>query len=193
MRREKADTMQSPVDEAPCADAPNADGGMALDEARTWARIGVLSALALVFGYIETFIPLPVPVPGIKLGLANVAVLLALETADVKSAALVAAVKVLASGFLFGNPVMMLYSAGGTLLAFVAMAALSRVRGLSLVLVAVVGAIMHNVGQLAVASMLLGTPLVFAWAPVLIVAACVTGALIGVAARFTVSCLEGGR
>lgn len=185
--------MQSPVDEAPCADAPNADGGMTLDEARTWARIGVLSALALVFGYIETFIPLPVPVPGIKLGLANVAVLLALETADVKSAALVAAVKVLASGFLFGNPVMMLYSAGGTLLAFVAMAALSRVRGLSLVLVAVVGAIMHNVGQLAVASMLLGTPLVFAWAPVLIVAACVTGALIGVAARFTVSCLEGGR
>lgn len=165
---------------------------MGVDEARLWARVGVLSALALVLGYIETFIPLPVPVPGIKLGLANVAVLVALEVLDVKSAALVALVKVLASGFLFGNPIMMLYSAGGTALAFVSMAALSRIRGLSVVLVAIVGAMLHNVGQLAVAAVLLGTPLVLASAPVLLIAACVTGALSGAATRYTLVCLEGG-
>ena len=96
------------------------------DYVRRWARVGILAALALVLSYIEMFIPLPVPVPGIKLGLANIAVLMALEVLDVKSAAAVALVKVLASGFLFGNPVMMLYSAGGTVLAFAVMAALCR-------------------------------------------------------------------
>ncbi len=64
-----------------------------------------------------------------------------------------------AAGFLFGHPVMMLYSAGGTALAFTLMAALSRIQGLSLVLVAIVGAILHNIGQLFVASVMLGTPL----------------------------------
>ena len=164
-----------------------------IEYARRWARIGVLAALALVLSYIETFIPLPVPVPGIKLGLANIAVLVALKVLDVKSAAAVAAVKVLASGFLFGNPVMMLYSAGGTVLAFVAMAALTRIEGLSIVLVAMVGAILHNAGQLAVASLILGTPLVWATAPVLVIAACITGALSGWAAGYALSSLKGGR
>lgn len=169
------------------------DAFCSLDEARRWARIGVLAALALVFGYAETFIPLPVPVPGVKLGLANIVVLAALVLLDAKSAAAVALVKVLAAGFLFGNPLMMLYSAGGTASAFAVMAALTRVRGLSLVLVAVVGAVFHNIGQLAVASAVLGTPLVWATAPVLVVAACATGALNGAATRYTLTCLEGGR
>lgn len=167
-----------------------ASRAMTVDEARLWARVGVISALALVLSYIETFIPLPVPIPGVKLGLANIAVLVALELLNVKSAALVALIKVLAAGFLFGNPVMMAYSAGGTLLAFAAMAALSRVRGLSVVLVAIVGAVLHNVGQLAVASVLLGTPLVWATAPLLVIAACATGALSGIATRYTLECLK---
>lgn len=165
---------------------------MTLDEARFWARVGVLAALALVLSYIETFIPLPVPVPGIKLGLANIAVLVALALQDVKSGAFVAVIKVLAAGILFGNPLMMLYSAGGTVLAFASMAALSRIRGLSVVLVAIVGAVLHNIGQLGVASAILGTPLVWATAPLLVIAACITGALSGVATRYTLSCLKEG-
>lgn len=163
------------------------------DEARFWARVGVLAALALVLGYVETFIPLPVPVPGIKLGLGNIAVLVALELLDVRAGACVAAVKVLAAGFLFGNPLMMLYSAGGTALAFAAMAALSRIPRLSVVLVAIAGAILHNIGQLAVAALILGTPLVWYSAPVLVVAACVTGAITGVATRYAIDCLVGAR
>lgn len=163
---------------------------LSLDEARKWARVGVLAALALVFGYVETFIPLPMPVPGVKLGLANIVVLLALELLDVKSATLIALVKVLAAGFLFGNPIMMMYSAGGTLLAFASMATLSRIRGLSVVLVAIIGAILHNIGQLAVASVILQTPLVWASAPILVIAACVTGALSGGATRYALTCLR---
>ena len=170
----------------------SANAAMSLDEARMWARVGVIAALALVLSYIETFIPLPVPVPGVKLGLANVAVLIALKVMDVKSAALVAFVKVLAAGFLFGNPVMMLYSAGGTVLAFVAMAALSRIRSLSVVLVAIVGAVLHNIGQIAVASVILGTPAVWVSAPLLVIAACATGALSGAATNYTLSCLPEG-
>lgn len=160
-------------------------------EARVWARVGVLAALALVLGYIETFIPLPVPIPGIKLGLANIVVLMALVMLDVKSAALVAFLKVLAAGFLFGNPVMMLYSAGGTLLAFFVMAMLVRIDGLSVVLVAVFGAVFHNFGQLAVASVMLGTTLVWASAPLLVIAACATGALSGAATRYALGCVKG--
>lgn len=166
---------------------------MTVDEARVWARVGVLATLALVLSYIETFIPLPVPVPGIKLGLANIVVLVALATIDVRSAALVALIKVLAAGFLFGNPVMMLYSLGGTVLAFASMAALMRIPGLSVVLVAIVGAVLHNVGQLAVASAILGTPAVWASLPLLVIAACVTGALSGAATRYALDCLEEGR
>lgn len=157
---------------------------LSLDETRCWARVGVLSALALVLSYVETFIPLPVPVPGIKLGLANVVVLIALELLDFKSACAIAAIKVLAAGFLFGNPLMMAYSALGTLLATLGMAPLARVPGLHVALVAVVGAVLHNVGQLAVASLMLGTPLVWASFPVLVVAAVVTGALTGAFARY---------
>ena len=172
---------------------PHGNHVLSREEARFWARVGVLAALALVLGYIETFIPLPVPVPGIKLGLGNIAVLAALELLDVRAGACVAAVKVLAAGFLFGNPLMMLYSAGGTALAFTAMAALSRIPGLSVVLVAIVGAILHNIGQLVVAMLILGTSLVWWSAPVLVVAACATGAATGVAAQYAISCLEGAR
>lgn len=166
---------------------------MTLEEAKTWARVGVLAALALVLSYIETFIPLPVPVPGVKLGLANVIVLVALVVLDVRSAALVAVVKVLAAGFLFGSPMMIAYSAAGTVLAFGTMALMVRVPGLSMLIVAIAGAILHNVGQLCVAMLVLGTPLVWASAPVLVLAACFTGALSGVATRYTLLCLEGER
>ncbi|MBQ9003120.1 MAG: Gx transporter family protein [Eggerthellaceae bacterium] len=170
-----------------------ASQAITVDEARLWARVGVLAALALVLGYVETFIPLPVPVPGVKLGLGNIAVLVALVMLDVRSAAAVAAIKVLAAGFLFGNPLMMAYSAAGTALAFAAMALLSRIPGLSVVFVAIAGAVLHNAGQLAVAALVLGTNLVWASAPVLAIAACATGALTGVAVRYTLGVLEGER
>ena len=173
--------------------SPPATRSLSLGEARFWARVGVLGALALVLGYVETFIPLPVPVPGIKLGLGNIAVLAALKLLDARAGACVAAVKVLAAGFLFGNPLMMLYSAGGTALAFAGMAALCRMPNLSVVLVAMVGAILHNVGQLVVAMLILGTALVWWSAPVLVVAAGITGCITGLAARYAIECLEGAR
>ena len=146
------------------------------------ARISLLSALALVLSYIETMIPLPVALPGVKLGLANVAVVVALLGLDVRAAAAVAVVKVMASGFLFGSPMMLMYSLGGTALAFAGSAAVSRIPGLGAVATCMVAAILHNAGQIAVAALLLGTSSVLLSLPPLALAACATGFVTGAVA-----------
>lgn len=163
---------------------------MDISEAQKWARVGVMAALAVVIGWAETFLPLPVPIAGVKLGLANIVVLAAFLLMDARSAALVALIKVLATGFLFGNPLMMLFSATGTLLAYAVMALLLRVSGLHVVVVSIVAAMSHNIGQLAVAQMVLGTSLVWYSAPPLLLAACVTGMLCGMAAQWVIEALE---
>lgn len=159
-------------------------------ETLRWTRIGMLAALAMLLGYLETFAP--IPIPGVKLGLANIAILIALAQGDVGGAFGIATIKVLASGLLFGSPVTMAYSAVGTLLAFVLMAPLSRVPGMHVVALSVVGAVAHELGQLLVAMVLLGTPLVWYSAPMLLVAGCATGALCGLVAASTVALLRRG-
>lgn len=161
-----------------------------IEHARRLARVSLLCACALVLSYLETMIPLPVAVPGIKLGLANVAVVVALYTLDVKSAGAVALVKVFASGFLFGSPMMLAYSLGGTALAFIGMVALAAVPGAGLVPVSMFAAVLHNVGQLGVAAMALQTPAVFINLGVLGVAACVTGGITGAVAEGALAGIE---
>lgn len=150
-------------------------------EARRWTRIGVLSALAMLLGYAETFVP--IPIPGVKLGLANIAVLVALAEGDIAGALCVCVIKVLATGLLFGSPLTMAYSAAGTLLAFLAMAPLSKLRSMHVVMLSIVGALCHEIGQVAVASLLLGTTVVWYTTPLLLVAGCAAGALCGVLAN----------
>ena len=154
------------------------------------ASASLLAAVALVLSYLETMIPLPVALPGVKLGLANVAVAVALFTLDARAAAGVATVKVLASGLLFGSPTMLAYSFGGTLLAFAGMAGLAAVPGVGLVPVSMAAAILHNAGQLAVAAAMLGTNSVWVNLPVLAVAACVTGGVTGAVGEAALASLE---
>ncbi len=156
---------------------------LSFDEARYWASVGVMAAFALVMSYVETFIPVPVPIPGVKLGLANAVILAALLCMDFRSAFCVALAKVLVAGFLFGSPVMIAYSAVGTVFATLAMGAVAKIPGVHPIPVAIVGAVCHNVGQLLVASALLGTGLVWFSAPILFCAACATGALTGALAK----------
>lgn len=165
------------------------DASLSPTQVQRWTRIGVLSALAMLLGYLECFIP--IPIPGVKLGLANIAVLVALAAHDLPGAFFVGLVKVLATGLLFGNPVTLAYSLTGTLLAFVCMAPLSLLPTMRLWMVSVVGALAHEAGQLLVAQALLGTPLVWYSAPVLAIAGCVTGLLCGIAAERTASLLIG--
>ena len=151
---------------------------MTPEERARWMRVGMLSALAMVLGYLETFVP--IPIPGVKLGLANIAVLVALSDGDIGGAFCIGAIKVLTVGLLFGNPVTLSYSALGTLLAFAVMAPLSKLQGAHVVTVSAAGALAHVVGQLIVASALLGTPLVWYSLPPLEIAAGITGILSGI-------------
>ncbi|MBQ9005316.1 MAG: Gx transporter family protein [Atopobiaceae bacterium] len=158
------------------------------DEVSRWSHIGALAALAMVLGYLETFVP--IPIPGVKLGLANVAVLLALAHGDVWGGCWVALVKVLAAGLLFGSPVTMAYSAAGTVLSLLVMVPLSRLRTMRLWMVSIAGARAHEVGQILVAQALLGTSLVWYSAPPLLLAGCVTGAFCGLVAQRSLALLE---
>lgn len=135
----------------------------------------------MLLSYAETF--LPIPIPGVKLGLANIAVLATIAMGDAGGACCVAALKVLASGLLFGTPLTMAYAAVGTALSLVGMVGLSRLRTMRLWMVSVVGSLLHELGQLLVAGALLGTGVVWHLAPVLYLAGCATGALCGVLAQ----------
>ncbi len=156
------------------------------------ARASLLAAVALILSYIETMIPLPVALPGVKLGLANIAVVVALFALDAPTACAVAAVKVLASGFLFGSPMMLAYSLGGMALALAIMLLLRLVPGISVVVVSMASAICHNVGQIAVACLMLSTPAVLFSLPPLAVAACITGALTGAVAQGVLASVRQG-
>lgn len=155
------------------------------EDAASWARAGMLAALAIVLGYLETFVP--IPIPGVKLGLANIAILIALAQGDQRGAVAVGTIKVLASGLLFGNPLTMAYSAAGTALSLLVMLPLSHLETLHLAMLSVAGAVAHETGQLLVAQLVLGTPLVWYSAPPLLVAAVVTGVICGMVASRTVS------
>ena len=157
-------------------------------ETTRWTRIGMLAAFAMALGYLETF--LPVPIPGVKLGLANIAILIALAEHDIPGAFSIAAIKVLAAGLLFGNPMTMAFSAAGTAFAFCVMALASQLKTMHLVMVSVVGALAHESGQLAVAMLLLGTPVVWYSAPILLIAGCITGFLCGTLALQTLQLLQ---
>ena len=150
----------------------------------------LIAAVGMLLGYIETLVPLPIPVQGIKLGFANIAILFALYAIDVRMAAVVAVAKLLVVAFTFGSPFMALFSLGGTALSFVGMVLLMRSERVGIVGVSAVAGVLHNIGQLCVATFAMGTPSVWALAPVLIVAGVITGLITGTLASAVLKATE---
>lgn len=142
----------------------------------------LLSAAALAIGYAESLFPLPLPIPGARLGLGNAVVLLALMLFSWKEAAAVLFVKIALSALLFGTPVSALYAAVGGTLALAAMALLKCAKGVSPVGQSVAGAVLHNLGQVLVAIALTATPKLILYFTPLALLAMLTGSLSGTAA-----------
>lgn len=155
------------------------------------AYFGVFVALALIFSYVESLIPFHIGIPGVKLGLANLIVVIALYKSDVKTALLLSVIRVLLSGFLFGNLASILYSLAGGLLSLAVMALLKRREGFSVIGVSVAGGVFHNVGQLIVAAIVVQTYSIAGYFPVLLVAGVLTGFVIGVVASEMIRRLTG--
>ena len=155
------------------------------------ALSGLLTSLMLVFGLIERQFPLTAAIPGVKLGLANSVLLYSLYMLGIKQSFILMLLKALMSWLIYTNMNAMFYSLGGGLLSLLAMIALSRISGVSIIGVSALGAVFFNVGQILVAVVMLNTPqLIFTYLPVLMVSGVVTGVLTGVVAQMVMKHLK---
>ncbi|MCI6005965.1 MAG: Gx transporter family protein [Blautia sp.] len=150
------------------------------------AYLGLFSAVAIIFGYVETLIPVFAGIPGIKLGLANLAVLFILARYTWKEAALVSLIRILVIGFMFGNLFSIAYSIAGASLSLLVMTLLKRQKGFSIVGISIAGGVSHNVGQLLVAMLIVENTSLIYYTPALLVSGVITGLLIGILTSETV-------
>lgn len=144
----------------------------------------LLAAMALALSYLENLFPLAlaIPIPGVKLGLANIVTIFALYALGAGEALLVLLARCFLGSLFAGNMNALLFSLFGGLCAMGAMAGLSRLRWLSVYGVSVGGAAAHNCGQAAAAVLTLGSTAPFYYLPVLLAVSLLTGGLTGLAA-----------
>ena len=150
---------------------------------RKTAYMGLFLAVAMICSYIETLIPFSVGIPGIKLGLANIVVVLMLYAVGTKEALLVSVLRIVLVGILFGNAFSILYSLSGGILSFLVMFLMKKTDKFSCISVSITGGISHNIGQIIVAAWIVNSYNVFFYVPVLLLAGLLTGLLIGVIAK----------
>ena len=162
-----------------------------MNRTRKLALAAVLAAVALGVYVLEAQLPAPLPVPGVKLGLANIVTLAAMALLGRKLSGAVLALRLLLGSLFAGGLSALLYSAAGGALAYAVMAAfLGLFPEKRLWVVSVLAAIAHNAGQLVCAVLVTGTAGLFWYAPALLVAAILTGAFTGVAAIFLLRALK---
>lgn len=156
-------------------------------QAHQVAFLGLCTAVAMVFAWVESLLPpLIAAVPGIKLGLPNIAIIFILYRFGVKEAAAVSLTRIIAVSLLFGNPMTMAYSLAGGFLSLTVMAVLRKWNILSIVGVSVAGGVLHNVGQILMAMLLLDTAELGYYMIVLAVTGTVSGVFIGLCGGFAV-------
>lgn len=155
------------------------------------AYFGVFTALALIFSYVETLIPISFGIPGVKLGLANLIIVIALYKIPLREVYVLSVVRVLLSGVLFGNYFSIVYSLAGGMFSLTAMALLKKTGGFSIMGISIAGGVCHNIGQLVVAMAVVETLAISYYMPVLLTAGLITGFLIGVIANQALKRLTG--
>ena len=146
------------------------------------AYCGLLAALALIFSYIEVLIPFNVGMPGVKLGIANLVIIVALYKLGWKYAMGVNIVRVIVAGLLFTGAFGALYSLAGAVLSMIVMALLKKTDLFSVTGVSIAGGVTHNLGQILVAAALVSNLRMFIYFPVLIFSGIASGAIIGIIA-----------
>ena len=159
-------------------------------ETRKIARMGLLTALALILSYVESLIPAFVAVPGVKMGLANIVVVFALYTLGPGEAAIVSIIRVLLYSLLFGSILSLSYSAAGAVISLLSMIILMKTKIFGVTSVSVTGGVFHNLGQILVACLVLETDVLLYYLPVLILSGTITGAVIGIASSIVIKRLQ---
>ena len=145
-------------------------------------RLGMFTALAMALSWAERFIPFIPAVPGMKLGLANIILMLVLEFYGVYAALSVNVVRCVLGAFLYGGAMSLPYSLSGGVCAVLTIWLLKKIKGVSLTGSAIGGAFVHNLAQLCVACLIMKTYYIFTYLPFLGLAAVVTGFFTGITA-----------
>ena len=149
--------------------------------------LALLSAAALIFAYVESlFPPLVASVPGIKMGLPNIAIIFTLYKFGVKEAFTVSFIRLVFVALLFGNMMSLWYSFMGALLSLTVMAILKKLDLFSLTGISVAGGVLHNLGQILVAILLTGVKEIAYYMIFLAVSGTISGILIGLVSAFII-------
>ena len=149
-------------------------------------QLALAISFALILSFVESRVPTFVAIPGVKVGLANIAVIFMLYKFGVKEAIVVSLIRVFIVALLFGSAASLFYSVFGAVLSFAVMLLLKKLTPLQTVTVSVAGGIMHNVGQIIAASILLETNVVLYYLPFLLVSGTIAGIVVGSAAALLI-------
>ena len=141
--------------------------------------MALFTAFAVILSYIETFIP-TVGIPGAKLGLANFAVIMVMYAVGNKEAFFINVIRIIIIGLFFGNMFSICFSIAGALVSFIGMVLLKSTKRISMITVAIIGGVLHNVGQIIIASVILKNVGIFTYVPILMIAGIITGTVIGI-------------
>lgn len=140
----------------------------------------MLTAVSMIFSYVESLFPISLGVPGIRLGLANLIVLTGLYFLSPLQVLFILGVRIILSAFLFGNMASLLYSMAGGILSFAAMLLCRRLKVFTMTGVSITGGVCHNMGQLLVAMIVVKNTKLLYYCPVLMIAGAIAGAVIGI-------------
>ena len=149
------------------------------------ARAAIFASVAVVLGFIESLIPAPTGIYGIKLGLSNIVVLAALYLLNERNALWAAIIKTVISALLYGGLSGFLYSVSGAFLSLSAQILCKKTRAFSVIGVSCMGGIFHNIGQFICASLIIGKSVIY-YFPVLLVSGAATGIVTGAGAALLI-------
>lgn len=144
------------------------------------AIIAIFITLALVLSYVDSLIPLAIMVPGIKIGLANIVIILSLYMIGEKETILISTIRVILSSLLFGTMLTFAYSIAGAILSFIIMVILKKKTTLAMMTISIIGAVSHNIGQIIMAVIIMSTKEIIYYLPILMITGVISGTIIGI-------------
>ena len=166
---------------------PSRSKGTTASRSKSIAVMALLTALALIFSYVEAIIPFNIGIPGVKLGIANIVVVIALYIYGWGHALAVNVIRIFLAGFLFSGVFGIIYSLAGGLLSLLVMVLLKRTGLFSCIGICAAGGVMHNLAQLFTAALLVSNLSVFVYFPVLLFSGIVCGIITGIVVTIVLS------
>ena len=154
------------------------------------AFLGMCIALSMILSFVESQIPPLMAVPGVKVGLPNIVMVFMLYKIGAKETAIVSILRVILVGILFGTPLSMIYSLVGAALSLIGMILLKKTNLFAPITVSVAGGILHNIGQIATACLVMETAQIAYYLPVLFISGTIAGILIGLCAAMILKRLD---